>query len=101
MAVKKTGNTVELHKEKKPESDASRFSVYIGPTIMGVIQSGTVYPYPKDKTLRSLASTINKYPLIAALIVSGETLSADRIKVKTAGNLLHVYYKQLASGKKE
>ena len=39
-------------------------------------------------------------PLIAQLVVDGETLPVDRIKVKTPGNLLYVTYHKLAAGKK-
>lgn len=87
-AVKKTS-------VKEPE----RFCVYIGPSIRGVIQSGTIY----DKTLKDtkvfLANAIEKYPLIGKLISTDKTIAEDRVKVKTAGNLLNVYYTKLASGK--
>lgn len=50
--------------------------------------------------LSELAPALERYPLIASLIVTGDTLPEDRIKVKTAGNLLNVNYKKLASGRK-
>jgi hypothetical protein len=37
--------------------------------------------------------------LIAKLISTDKTIAEDRVKVKTAGNLLNVYYKKLANGK--
>ena len=75
------------------------FCVYIGPTILGVIQNGTVYRGAKEDALASAASAVRKYPLVASLIVCGDTLAADRIKVNTPGNLLYVNYRRLASGR--
>ena len=78
-------------KTKKPDGKAAGFCVYLGPSIRGVIQSGAVYRGGKADVLSEL---------IASLIVTGDTLPEDRIKVKTAGNLLNVNYKKLASGRK-
>ena len=52
----------------------------------------------EDEVEKYLANAIKKYPLISNLIVTDKTLAEDRIKVKTAGNLLNVYYKKLLSG---
>ncbi|WP_050697998.1 hypothetical protein [Anaeromassilibacillus senegalensis] len=84
--------------QKKPDG-FSGFCCYIGPTIIGVIQSGTIYPKSKAEVLKDLESEVKKHPLIASLVVGGETLATDRIKVKTPGNLLFVNYRKLASGK--
>lgn len=87
----------------KPEKTADNlgsFCVYLGPSIRGVIQSGTVYTGSKEKALASLESAVKTYPLIAKLIVPGETLPEDRIKVKTAGNLLNVHYNKLVASLK-
>ena len=54
----------------------------------------------KKEVLDSLAPVIEQHPLIASLVVSDETLPADRIKVKTPGNLLYVNYHKLAKGMK-
>lgn len=85
---------------KEPAGNTDGFCVYLGPNIHGVIQAGTIYSGMKEQAIASLSSAIEKYPLIAALIVPGETLAEDRIKVKTPGNLLHVNYKKLAAGRK-
>ena len=61
------------------------FCVYIGPTIMGVIQNGTIYQGNKKQALnsRELAPVVQQYPLAAALVV------------KQPGNLLNLKYQQL------
>ena len=86
---------VEVTSVEEPE----RFCVYIGPSIRGVIQSGTIYGKSLEDTKTFLATAIKKYPLIGKLISTDKTIAEDRIKVKTAGNLLNVYYTKLASGK--
>lgn len=86
--------------EKKPESAGAGFCAYIGPTILGVIQSGTIYPGSRAEALEAIKAAVDARPLIAQLVVDGETLPVDRIKVKTPGNLLYVTYHKLAAGKK-
>lgn len=85
---------------KESDGKAAGFCVYLGPSIRGVIQSGTVYRGSKADVLKELAPALERHPLIATLVVTGDTLPEDRIKVKTAGNLLNVNYKKLASGRK-
>ena len=84
----------------KKVADTGGFCVYLGPTMMGVIQRGTIYRGGRKEVLDSLAPVIEQHPLIASLVVSDETLPADRIKVKTPGNLLYVNYHKLAKGMK-
>lgn len=83
---------------KKADAGGAGFCVYIGPSIRGVIQSGTVYRGERSAVLAELAPAIEQRPLIASLVVDGATLPADRIKVKTPGNLLFVNYRNLAAG---
>lgn len=96
--VETAADESELHKEKLGGETAG-FCAYLGPTILGVIQSGTIYPGAKPDVLKSIKPATDRYPLIAGLVVDGNTLAADRVKVKTSGNLLNVYYRRLASGK--
>lgn len=85
---------------KKLAGKPGEFCVYLGPSIRGVIQHGMILSGSKEKAMAFLAPAIENYPLIAELIVPGATLAADRVKVKTPGNLLNVNYKKLAAGKK-
>lgn len=80
-------------------TNKSGFCVYLGPTITNTIQNGTVLRGTKKEVLSSLAVVVEKYPLVASLIVTGDALPAERIKVKTPGNLLYVNYHKLAAGK--
>ena len=81
---------------KKSDGKAAGLCVYLGPSIRGVIQSGTVYRGGKAAVLKELAPALERHPLIASLVVTSDTLPVDRIKVKTAGNLLNVNYKSYA-----
>lgn len=83
---------------RKPEAQKVGFCVYLGPTILGVIQHGTVYSGTKEAALASISPAVQRYPLIATLMVTGDTLPVDCIKVKTPGNLLYVTYHKLVSG---
>ncbi len=74
------------------------FCVYLGPTITNLIQSGTIYEGSKEKVLASIPEAIKRVPLIASLIVTDKTLSEDRIKVKTPGNILNVNYNKIVKG---
>ena len=115
MSSKKTDTAAEKNtapatvtkavKENKTEKSAEKtaetkggFCVYLGPTITNVIQSGTVYSGSKSEVLESISEAVKKYPLISTLVVTEKTLSADRIKVKTPGNILYVNYSKLAKG---
>lgn len=91
--------TILDEEPNKHIEDGGVFCVYIGPSIRGVIQSGTIYGKSLEETKAFLAPAIEKYPLIGKLISTDKTIAEDRIKVKTAGNLLNVYYTKLASGK--
>lgn len=87
--------------EKKATAESGSFCVYIGPSILGVIQSGTVLRGNKADAVASLPAAAQDYPLIPSLIVGDKTLPVDRLKVKTPGNLLYENYRKLSAGKKE
>ncbi len=84
---------------KKPTTEVG-FCVYIGPTLAGVIQNGTIIRGNRKDVLTKMAPVIEQRPLVASLIVSGDTLPVDRTKVNTPGNLLYVVYRKLLSGTK-
>ena len=82
---------------KSAEKASAGFSVYIGPTLAGVIQTMTIYPAGKDDALKlpELALAVEKKPGIAELVVDGLTLPEDRIKVKMPGSELYEKYRAL------
>jgi len=88
----------EVEAPKKPAEKPASFCMYIGPSIRGVIQANTIYNGPKHKVEKQLEKQIERFPLIAKLIVTDKSLAEDRIKVKTAGTPLHMYYSKLVAG---
>lgn len=77
---------------------AGGFCAYIGPTIQGLIQNGTIYEGSKRDVLKcpAMRRAVDTYPEIAGLLVSGDILTEARRKIKTPGSLLYVQYKALA-----
>lgn len=86
-------------KEKKAVASKKDrgFLVYLGPSIRGVIQTATIYEGTRAEVEEFLAGPIERYPKIKRLLVSGETLAEDRIKVKTPGNGLYAAYMKLVA----
>lgn len=86
-------------KTPKAGKPTAGFSVYIGPSLAGVIQTMTIYPAGREEALKlpELALAVEKKPGIADLVVDGLTLPEDRIKVKTPGEELYRKYRALRS----
>lgn len=94
MPVKKQIKPVEKGVTETP------ISVYLGPTIRGIIQKGQIFSGTKEEVLASLVPAAADYPGIAGLLVTGEELPKARIQVRTAGTLLYTRYHELAKGQK-
>lgn len=90
------------NKKPAPVPDAhseAGWCVYLGPTIIGKIQTGTIYQGSRAEVLDRLAPVISEHPQVASLVVTSDTLPVDRIKVKTPGNLLYENYRKILRGK--
>ncbi|WP_369882503.1 hypothetical protein [Anaerotruncus colihominis] len=79
-----------------PKDNSSGFYCYIGPSITGVIQHGTIWRGSRTAALAAAAPAIEKYPLVKTLIVSGDALPEARLKIKRPGNALYVNYRKIA-----
>lgn len=73
--VNENRDGAKAKKKTAKKSGGAGFCVYLGPSIRGVIQTGTVYRGDKPEVLDLLAPAIEKYPLIASLVVGGNTTS--------------------------
>ena len=82
-----------MSKEKKPVNDG--VFIYIGPTIFGVIQTGTIYAGKREDVLKSISDAIEKYPKIERLIVADSELASAKRQIKVGGNALSHAYKAL------
>lgn len=81
---------------KKPVGCAAGFYCYIGPNIAGLLRTGTIFKGTRDDAYAAAAAAIEKQPLVKSLIVPGDTMPEDRLKVKTPGNALYESYKRIA-----
>lgn len=97
MVKKDTKPKEKAETPKKAEAPKKEtgFFVYLGPSIRGVIQTATIFNGTRKEVEEFLAGPIERYPRIKRLLVSGDTLAEDRIKVKTPGNGLYVAYGKL------
>lgn len=95
MAVKAEKQPVKAEEPKKKEAKKDSFFLYLGPNISGVIQKGSIFPGPREEVEKLLAPAIARYPRIKALLVSDETLVADRIEVTKPGTRLNAEFNRL------
>ena len=99
--VEKTKDTAKVDRPAETMKPDKGFFVYLGPSIRGMVQKGSIYAGPRDEVETLLKDAIQKYPSIKDLIVSGDTLPEDKIKVRTPGNYLYETYRKLAAGLKQ
>lgn len=69
--------------------------VYLGPSIRGVIQSGTIYSGTREEVENALASAIERYPKVKALVVKDTEIADAKRKIKAGGNAISMAYKSL------
>lgn len=87
----------------KEQAEKPAFSAYIGPTVSGLIQTGTIYDVSKAAALQrpDVVRAVQRYPVITDLIVTGDNLATARKNIKKSGTLLHHRYEQMLSDMKE
>ena len=73
--------------------------VYIGPSIRGVIQKGSIYRGTRESILASLDSALKEYPKIERLIVADTELVSAKNKISIGGNSLSNAYRALSDTK--
>ncbi len=75
---------------------SGRILCYIGQNIPGRLHTGQVFRGERAEVMKGLSGTVEKYPLVKALLVSGEALPAARLKVKEPGNAHYANYQKLS-----
>ena len=85
------------------KKSGTAFCAYLGPTIRGVVQNGTIYEGEKAEVVLKLHDAIAKYPRIEKLIIPHNELAEARPKIRTKGNYLYEenrrFVAELAKGK--
>lgn len=85
----------KVPEKKEAAKDTASFFMYLGPTILGVIQNASIYPAKDVETL--LAPAIEKHARIKALLISDKRIAEDRINVNKPGTRLYVEYHRLVN----
>lgn len=98
--IEQTDETVEeVKNDAEKSAETAGFCVYIGPSIIGVMQKGSIFKGTKIEVLNEIKYALDKYPSIADFIVDGNELAQKKIEATTHGNLLYKKYCRLAKGK--
>lgn len=89
--------TVKTAKPAKKSVESAGFSCYIGPTVLGYVQQGTLYPVDKEQALKLPAVQLatKRFPEVASLIVDGNELSESQKKIKIKGTALYEKARQM------
>lgn len=93
--------TEKVDAEKATSASGSGVSVYIGPSIKGVIQTASIFKGSPEEAIKSPAGSIayKQRPDIKDLIVDADDLPDARIKVKTPGEPLYKAYRNVLRNK--
>ncbi len=70
--------------------------IYIGPSIRGLIQKGSIYRGTRESVLASLEFAIKEHPKIERLIVADNEIVSAKRKIAVGGNSLSNAYRVLS-----
>ena len=84
MAVKKA----KTHKQDAPPD----FCAYIGPTLRGIVQTGTLFHCSRTELLDRMNTVCVKHPEFSYFVVCGKDLAGARKTINQPGTLLHSKY---------
>ena len=89
-----------MSKKSKAEETKTEDTVYvyIGPSIKGVIQNGTIYNRPKETILSSLNEAIKTYPSIEFLLIPAAELPEANKRIKLKGDPLNHAFSEITKG---
>ena len=81
---------------KTKEGGEAGFCMYLGPSIRGVIRTGTLYRGTHAQALEAAAVAVECCPTVRHLIVPDSLLPQARQQVKQPGNALYEMYQKAA-----
>ena len=75
------------------------YSIYMGPSLKGILQTGTIIPGSVKEALRrpEIVIALNHKPSLKALIVDGADFPKAMAELKTQGSDLYKLYRRIAS----
>lgn len=95
---KRNITTEESKKAEEPVvTEKPGVYVYLGPSVRGVIQSGTIFSGTRSEIKTKLQSAIEKYPHIETLLAADTEIAVAKAKLRKGGNALSHAYKALTA----
>lgn len=84
---------------KKPDKPAEveKAFMYLGPSIRGYIQTGTIYRGTMETVKAGLSAVIEKYPDVERLIVPEDELIIEKSKMRNGEGSRAAAYRRLAN----
>ena len=80
---------------KKLTPEPEEVFVYVGPTVRGIAQAGTIYTGTRAAVLEKIREAAKRFPDIGELIVRDTELADARKMIKTGGNALANAYRSI------
>ncbi len=93
-------NKAEVKPPKTVESTSGVWC-YIGPSLRGLIAKNHIFRGSRAEVLKQAERALEAHPEVQRMIVPGETLARDRVRVKEPGNALYETYQALEKKEKE
>lgn len=98
---KKPESAVTAAKPRKDTEKAVAISdgifMYLGPSIRGVVQSGSIYRGTREQICDALAPAIKKFPEIEKFVFADAEIATARKQIRATGNHLNQLYGNLAA----
>lgn len=86
-----------ISKKRNDTAEKSGIFVYIGPTIRGVVQNGSIFRGTETEIINNIAAPAERKAHIKRLIVRDAELHTAKEKLKTGGNSISAAYRALLS----
>jgi len=84
------------YKPKPSTAKDNGVFVYVGPSIRGTIQNGSIYCGTRESVIGSLCSAIEKFPMIERLIVADKDIVSAKQKIAHGNNSLSLAFRELS-----
>lgn len=78
--------------KKSVTTETDLIYVYVGPSVRGIIQNGSIFRGSRKTVLEQNALAIEFCPKIERLIVADNEIMSAKEKIKEGGNLLNTAY---------
>lgn len=81
--------------------EEEKIFVYLGPTIGGLIQTGTIYKAKSKDDIADIALAVSKIPKIKQLIVQDINIRSTQAKLRDGNNAVSNAFKEIAAAAAE